>query len=132
MEFINDMLDLFYANKHLYKKIGGKTKGDNMAKTIDGDMVQRLKTRTPDRKRYLDAYAVMKALQEVDDYGDGVAFEVLSHAMRDVALIPTADVVEVIRCKDCVYHYNPLADCCGVPFVTTDEDFCSWGERRED
>lgn len=45
---------------------------------------------------------------------------------------PKADVVKVVRCKDCAYHYNPLADCCGVPFVTTDDDFCSWGERRED
>ncbi len=46
--------------------------------------------------------------------------------------MPSADVVEVVRCKDCIYHhkghcpmyvdYQDWAD---------DDDFCSWGERKD-
>ena len=40
------------------------------------------------------------------------------------------DVIEVIRCKDCRHQFLfscPLAD----NDFQNDEDFCSWGERRE-
>lgn len=51
---------------------------------------------------------------------------------------PTADVIEVVRCKDCVYcrpnndgklYCHKKADIF-VPIVGTD-DYCSYGERRE-
>lgn len=53
--------------------------------------------------------------------------------------MPTADVVEVVRCKDCRYwqeyqegHY-PNELCPWDKNETTDEDdYCSYGERRED
>ena len=54
---------------------------------------------------------------------------------------PTADVVEVIRCKDCVFctrtkdgEYNPEDIVCGY-FMTDGmqaNDFCSYGKRREE
>ncbi len=37
------------------------------------------------------------------------------------------DFVEVVRCKDCRYHYQTI---CPVGTKTFDEDFCSYGERR--
>lgn len=43
---------------------------------------------------------------------------------------PTADVVEVVRCKDCMYH----DDICKHPdglFRTTDNSYCSFGKRKE-
>lgn len=50
--------------------------------------------------------------------------------------IPAADVVEIVRCKDC-----NLRDTEGCPFMawdcgelmgeTNDTDFCSYGERKE-
>ena len=53
---------------------------------------------------------------------------------------PTADVVEVVRCKDCKHcalteegEYNPEDIVCGY-FMTDGmqaDDFCSYGERRE-
>ena len=43
---------------------------------------------------YIKREDVIQTIAEVDDYGDGMCFEVKSHAMRDVALIPSADVVE--------------------------------------
>lgn len=49
-------------------------------------------------------------------------------------LAPTVDAVEAVRCKDCkwrnvlrCYHKrSSMNDLVG------DNDFCSWGERRED
>lgn len=54
----------------------------------------------------------------------------------DVA--PTIDAVEVIRCKDCkfgvyekgrgIYHIR----CEILEFLFQDDDYCSYGERKED
>ena len=51
---------------------------------------------------------------------------------------PTADVVEVVRCKDCV-HRDPEDKKCdsafqakGGIFPMGDNDFCSYGERRKE
>lgn len=51
---------------------------------------------------------------------------------------PTADVVEVVRCKDCVYWQDnndgyPHKECRWGKDETPDAyDFCSYGERRTD
>lgn len=63
---------------------------------------------------------------------------------------PTADVVEVVRCKDCKYYtahyYGSYGDygrcdhpqqeydieCFDMWVSTNPDDFCSYGERRED
>ena len=47
---------------------------------------------------------------------------------------PTADVVEVVRCKDCKW-FNDFG--CAIRIVDEsdkpkEDDFCSFGERRED
>ena len=49
--------------------------------------------------------------------------------------VPTADVVEVVPCKDCKrWEQNknlPYGNCsyhCSLAYAT---DWCSWGERRE-
>ena len=43
--------------------------------------------------------------------------------------IPTIDAVEVVRCKDC-FHYE--SDVCNVTdTVCDDDDYCSYGERKE-
>ena len=49
---------------------------------------------------------------------------------------PTADVQEVVRCKDCL-HRDPedkKCDCSfqarGCIFPMEDDDFCSYGKRR--
>ena len=38
---------------------------------------------------------------------------------------PAADVVEVVRCKDCIYR-----PCKMMPY-SYDHDFCSYGERQD-
>lgn len=55
-------------------------------------------------------------------------------------LIPTVDAVEVVRCKDCIAKSTWYTDkafgveVCGLSgfIVVEDNDFCSYGERRED
>lgn len=50
--------------------------------------------------------------------------------------LPTADVVEVVRCKECKNNQNPRtsgnADCELFYGMTDQEGFCSYGDRRED
>ena len=86
--------------------------------------------------RYIDADALIQlGLQ------DG-AYEYVS--VQEIADFPTADVVEIVRCKDCKYmcHYTDghfecrlLSDLKPIPttYCTMNaDDFCSYGERRED
>lgn len=50
---------------------------------------------------------------------------------------PTIDAVQVVRCKDCVYH-NSKSHNCGHPKMgfglmnVNENDFCPHGERRTD
>lgn len=55
--------------------------------------------------------------------------------------MPTADVVEVVRCKDCRHYLYSNEKCdlidTRLNFYATDkiwtnDCFCAWGERRED
>lgn len=54
-----------------------------------------------------------------------------------IATAPAADVVEVVRCENCIRRGTE--DCamyygceCGEQHAwETDNDFCSWGERRD-
>lgn len=51
--------------------------------------------------------------------------------------LPTADVVEVVRCKDCK-HCDPDNRHCDhymgtvLPVSREDNDFCSYGERKDE
>lgn len=37
----------------------------------------------------------IETILNVDNYGDGIAFEVLGHAQRDVGLLPTVEAIPV-------------------------------------
>ena len=69
------------------------------------------------------------------DYDDGIeprrAYAISSESVRNA---PTVDAVEVVRCKDCkryqldsIFH---VGFCDGKR--CKDDDFCSYGERKED
>ena len=51
--------------------------------------------------------------------------------------IPSADVVEAVRCKDCKWHFNQrnLVGCnhdnMGDAVIGYPDDYCSFGERAE-
>ena len=53
---------------------------------------------------------------------------------RAVMKLPKVDAVEVVRCKDCKHwtmgYCNNFA-CYDYEPTTNEDDFCSYGERRE-
>jgi len=47
--------------------------------------------------------------------------------------LPSADVVEIVRCKDCKY-FNKITSFCTrktIPKQAVGNSFCPYGERRE-
>lgn len=50
--------------------------------------------------------------------------------LNDRNLIPAADVVPVVRCRDCAHLYGSICVACGLLLRKPDE-FCSRGERKE-
>lgn len=54
--------------------------------------------------------------------------------IHDFETMPSADAVEVVRCKDCAYSEGfPWSACPMLGIVKLkDDDFCSRGERRTD
>lgn len=66
--------------------------------------------------------------------------EIAEHRLATwVSLVPTSDVVEVVRCKDCKYYsYIQMGSNPGVCAVnilaytaTEPENYCGYGERKE-
>lgn len=79
--------------------------------------------------------AAIDTIGEVPTYNDGMVFEALSHAQRDVALLPAVDAVPVVRCKDC--KHNPKLEWFGCPMASLSEKqrpetaWCWKGERKD-
>lgn len=68
----------------------------------------------------------------------GEAYGDVAEAEDNVRAIPAADVVEVVRCKDCMFcsiganDIEPLCWCLYWFRGTDPVGYCSHGERRED
>lgn len=71
-------------------------------------------------------------------FGDETSMRCVERSIRNA---PTADVVEVVRCKKCrhfsasnpsfcKYHTNNASYCDEACWVT-ENDFCSYGKRKE-
>ena len=64
----------------------------------------------------------IKAVSKVDDYGDGIGFEVKSHCLVELELVPSADrpqgewidddFVGQYRCSECDYYAIDEYDYC--------------------
>lgn len=87
----------------------------------------------------MDEYIKREALlKKLFPYGmpDNGNYGVNAKAVRvTVEKMPAADVVEVVRCKDCIFN-NGLLDfgdlqcrILGVPMKN--DDFCSYGEKTD-
>ena len=57
---------------------------------------------------------------------------------QQIANLPTADVVDVVRCSECVNGKKAVINdkgfkiCPASGMEITDNDYCSYGERRTD
>jgi len=69
---------------------------------------------------------------DVDNWLVDISIRQVKRLIREV---PAADVVEVVRCNDCM-HYEPCEggkDYCWLnDMAVVENDFCSYGERRND
>ena len=89
--------------------------------------------------RYIDADELEKA---VEKYFSGLPIQGRYDILEIIAKTPTADVVEVVRCKECIWwdksEDSPFGFC-NVPYWvcknwddgTGADDFCHKAERRE-
>lgn len=50
--------------------------------------------------------------------------------VTDIREMKPADVVPVVRCKDCTHLYGTLCTVCGL-LPRKPDDFCSCGERKD-
>ena len=97
-------------------------------------------------KRLIDANALQFKPEPVDNIMNGVLFIRGRCTGKTVAMVsqalkcminnaPTVDAVEVVRCKDCKHRYtlsSGMGFCKKIfQMASKDEDFCSYGERRE-
>lgn len=77
--------------------------------------------------KYINADELLKRLPDDLPYKASVK--------RVLIQAPTVDVVEVVRCKDCRFltHLDDgTPECTRVYLgIVHDNDFCSYGERRE-
>ena len=96
-----------------------------MAKYIDREKL------TKHIEDEIEAFGNPSESQNPLAYGGVLA---LRYCKSVAVTLPTADVVEVVRCKDCVYSeictdgllwYNK------IEALTHEKDFCSYGERKE-
>ena len=77
--------------------------------------------------RYIDADAFERAVMFSDDED----IQDVIYRLRDY---PSADVVEVVRCRNCKHYTSVTAQCDirgkGLTLIRGEEDFCSRAERR--
>lgn len=73
-----------------------------------------------------------------DEDEDDMALNECACIIKILDALPTADVVDVVRCKDC--KFRNTSDCamryecdnCSVQYSwENNNDYCSYGERRE-
>jgi hypothetical protein len=83
---------------------------------------------------YIDRAAAVKSVLRMRRPENSVAQNrMLSIIQMDMLKLPTADVVPVVRCKDCKYNVGTKKCLNPDSFfaVPKDDDFCSYGERKE-
>ena len=90
--------------------------------------------------RYIDAEEVLEAMNEVEERLENcMCIPSYATAKQLVREFPTADVVEVVRCKDCMYSKESdeifgIVDYKCSKLNTTclsANDFCSYGKKVE-
>lgn len=88
-------------------------------------------------KRLIDANALLDEIQRIyaDHYQQSsyqFIHDFFRAILRRIRRCPTVDVVEVVRCKDCK-HFN--CDYCFHDKMEhsrcREDDFCSYGERKD-
>lgn len=77
-----------------------------------------------------------KAFEELGGES-GIYADAYNDLAENFYSIPAADVAPVVRCKDCKYYdrgecYHPRHERHLQSICQEDDDFCSYGERKEE
>lgn len=91
--------------------------------------------------RYIDVDKLMNDIECIDISDCTDIDDILIEVEKTIDEQPTADVAEVIRCKDCMFYtpyelegYEGLGDCSqllGLEFCVEDDFFCGYGARMD-
>ena len=79
--------------------------------------------------RYIDADNIKLKGISVFDQNLEILIS-LSDVRKSLQMTPTADVISVVRCKDCKYFSENQY--CGVLGFCEPNEYCSRGERRKE
>ena len=90
-------------------------------------------------EKRLDLINRRELLEELDKFANSMPNQSgydflcgISTAITEIDNAPTVDAVEVVRCKDCKNWNDGICKSgFGLAF-NGEDDFCSYGERRED
>lgn len=78
-------------------------------------------------KRYIDAYALENRVEDFEKL-TGMKLDIVHDFISSE---PTADVVEVVRCRDCRYYGEFSMKCNKYHFVPTEGNSYCHGEKKE-
>ena len=90
---------------------------------------------------YIEREALIERLELLARHEDGFRQSVILGVVHGIKHEPTADVVEVVRCKDCKHwecyggedkHKGDCLELVGLDSCMYENDFCSYGERKDD
>lgn len=89
-----------------------------------------------ERLPYIDRDALKNLTVKKNGIWDSISDSFGRGLSEIIDSIPTADVVEVVRCKDCKHKEIEQPGMVYCPMMVgswvADDHFCKWGERRED
>ena len=88
--------------------------------------------------KYIDREALLAEFEWLKSVEDPYQRDRTEDAIQRIKNAPVADVVPVVRCKNCKYFVSAMVNANG--FLICDisdmeiapDDFCSYGERREE
>lgn len=77
--------------------------------------------------RLIDADKIAEAITWLNEYD----FIIYRDVMKSIGKLPTVEVVEIVRCKDCKYWKDDDCKNDSHGYCPRNEnDFCPWGERK--
>ena len=99
-------------------------------------------------KEYIERATVLNLLEKINPVDFGSMFDYEAHGavqecLREISYgveaISAADVAEVVRCRECRNRYTTncamyyeCSECGGQWEWTTDDGFCSCGQRKDE
>ena len=80
---------------------------------------------------YIDREAAIDAITDLAGKAPTrSAYEAVWKSARALEKMPAADVVPVVRCKDCAHLFYTMCAACGF-LPRNPNDFCSYGVRKD-